>query len=92
MMRLLRFAAIFVGLAVATASAAASAQDASDVVVRMSQLEAQMRTMSGKIEELQYQNQQLRDQLKRFQDSQNSAVCQSAAIGRDDQVQLFLVS
>jgi tol-pal system protein YbgF len=45
----------------------ARAQDASDVVVRLSQLEDQMRRMSGKIEELQFQNQQLRDQLKRLQ-------------------------
>ena len=46
----------------------ARAQDEADVVVRLSQLEAQMRQMSGKIEELQFQNQQLRDQLKRFQE------------------------
>ena len=38
------------------------------MVVRLSQLEDQMRQLSGKIEELEFQNRQLRDQLKRFQE------------------------
>ncbi|SDQ95826.1 tol-pal system protein YbgF [Rhizobiales bacterium GAS113] len=63
-----RFIAILAGFTVAAVSAPVRAQDASEVVVRVSQLEAQMRQMSGKIEELQFQNQQLREQLKRFQE------------------------
>jgi tol-pal system protein YbgF len=66
--RPLRFLAILTGLALAGAAPAARAQDAAEVVVRLSQVEAQMRQMSGKIEELQFQNQQLREQLKRFQE------------------------
>jgi len=63
-----RFVAFLAGITVATLSLPARAQDISEVVVRLSQVEAQMRQMSGKIEELQYQNQQLRDELKRFRE------------------------
>ena len=66
--RPLRYVAILAGLAFTLAPAALRAQDASDVVVRLSQLEEQMRQMSGKIEELEFENRQLRDQLKRFQE------------------------
>jgi tol-pal system protein YbgF len=68
MMRPATLVAILAGMAVGLQALPARAQDESDVVVRLSQLEAQMRQMSGKIEELQFQNQQLRDQLKRFQE------------------------
>ncbi|MFI5013038.1 MAG: tol-pal system protein YbgF [Hyphomicrobiales bacterium] len=67
-MRPLRFVAILAGVAIGVSSAPGRAQDGADLVVRLSQLEAQMRQMSGKIEELQFQNQQLREQLKRFQE------------------------
>jgi tol-pal system protein YbgF len=66
--RLLSCVAILTGLALVPGPRAARAQDAGEVVVRLSQVEAQMRQMSGKIEELEFQNQQLRDQLKRFQE------------------------
>ena len=66
--RHLEFLVILAGLGTAFAHLPARAQDASDVVVRLSQLEEQMRHMSGKIEELEFQNRQLRDQLKRFQE------------------------
>ena len=66
MMRPVTLVAILAGMAAGLQALPARAQDESDVVVRLSQLEAQMRQMSGKIEELQFQNQQLRDQLKRF--------------------------
>ena len=68
MMRSVAFAAILAGFSAGLSAVPARAQDAADVVVRLSQLEAQMRQMSGKIEELQFQNQQLRDQLKRFKE------------------------
>lgn len=68
MMRAVRFVAILAGVATGLQLLPARAQDESEVVVRLSQLEAQMRQMSGKIEELQFQNQQLREQLKRFQE------------------------
>jgi tol-pal system protein YbgF len=68
MMRPVTLVAILALMVAGLPAATVSAQDAADVVVRLSQLEAQMRQMSGKIEELQFQNQQLRDQLKRFQE------------------------
>lgn len=46
----------------------ASAQDAADFVVRMSRLENQVRQMSGQVEQLQFENRQLRDQLRKFQE------------------------
>ena len=39
----------------------------SDVVVRVGQLEDQVRQLNGKIEELQFANRQLQDQLRKFQ-------------------------
>jgi tol-pal system protein YbgF len=46
----------------------ASAQDASELVVRLGRLENQSRTMSGQIETLQYENRQLKEQLRKFQE------------------------
>ncbi len=45
----------------------ASGDDAT-LVVRVSQLEAQVRDLNGKIEQLQYANHQLEDQMKKFQE------------------------
>ena len=62
-------AALFLAaLSISASALCARAQDAADTVVRMSQLEAQLRQMAGKIEELQFQNQQLREQLQRFRE------------------------
>jgi tol-pal system protein YbgF len=62
-------AALFLaGLSIGANAVCARAQDAADTVVRISQLEAQLRQMAGKIEELQFQNQQLREQLQRFRE------------------------
>ena len=60
----------FVLLAIATAalSAPAAAQDAADFVVRMNRLENQVRQMSGHIEQLQFENRQLKDQLRKFEE------------------------
>jgi tol-pal system protein YbgF len=49
-------------------SAPAFAQDAADVVVRLGRLENQMRTMSGQIEQLQFENRQLKEQVRKFQE------------------------
>jgi tol-pal system protein YbgF len=46
----------------------ALAQDAADMVVRMNRLENQLRQMAGQIEQLQYENRQLRDQVRKFQE------------------------
>src|SRR5439155_5241025 len=41
---------------------------ASDLIVRLDRLEAQIRHLTGAIEQLQFRNQQLEGQLKRVQD------------------------
>jgi tol-pal system protein YbgF len=51
-----------------TPLATASAQDASELVVRLGRLENQTRQMSGQIETLQYENRQLKEQLRKFQE------------------------
>ncbi|VTZ25460.1 Cell division coordinator CpoB [Methylocella tundrae] len=42
--------------------------DASTLLVRIDRLESQMRQMNGQIEQLQFQNHKLEDQLKKFQE------------------------
>src|SRR5437016_4487707 len=44
------------------------AQAGSDLIVRLDRLEAQIRQLTGVIEQLQYRNQQLEGQLKRLQE------------------------
>jgi tol-pal system protein YbgF len=46
----------------------ALAQDASELVVRLGRLENQSRQMAGQIETLQYENRQLKEQLRKFQE------------------------
>jgi tol-pal system protein YbgF len=46
----------------------AAAQDAADAIVRLNRLENQFRQMSGQMEQLQYENRQLKDQLRKFQE------------------------
>ena len=58
---------VFSVLALAWA-APASAQDAADAIVRLNRLESQFRQMSGQLEQLQYENRQLKDQLRKFQE------------------------
>lgn len=45
-----------------------SAQSAADLVVRLEQIENHMRQLTGAIEQLQYRNQQLENQLRRLQE------------------------
>ena len=44
-----------------------TAQDASELLVRVTRLEGQLRQMSGQIEQLQFQNRRLEDALRKFQ-------------------------
>ncbi len=63
------FRRLFVCLAFVTALAApAFAQDAADAIVRINRLESQFRQMSGQIEQLQFENRQLKEQLRKFQE------------------------
>ncbi|MFD0938052.1 YbgF trimerization domain-containing protein, partial [Methylobacterium trifolii] len=50
------------------AIAPAAAQAASEFVVRLGRLESQSRMMAGQIETLQYENRQLKEQLRKFQE------------------------
>ena len=60
--------ACLIALAALGLSAPALAQDAAEVVVRMNRLENQVRQMSGQIEQLQFENRQLKDQIRKFQE------------------------
>ncbi|MGL4438878.1 MAG: tol-pal system protein YbgF [Bosea sp. (in: a-proteobacteria)] len=51
-----------------TLAAPARAQDAADLSVRINRMENQLRQLSGQIEQLQFENRRLTDQLKRFQE------------------------
>lgn len=63
------FRRLFVFFALAFALAApAAAQDAADAIVRINRLESQMRQMSGQIEQLQFENRQLKEQVRKFQE------------------------
>jgi tol-pal system protein YbgF len=46
----------------------ALAQDAAEMVLRLNRLENQVRQMSGDIERLQFENRQLREQVRKFQE------------------------
>ncbi|WP_243374822.1 tol-pal system protein YbgF [Microvirga solisilvae] len=65
--RFLVFFALSLALAPPLAVPAA-AQDAADAIVRLNRLENQMRQMSGQLEQLQFENRQLKDQLRKFQE------------------------
>ena len=65
MLRRLIFVICLAGTAL---SAPALAQDASDFVVRLGRIENQSRMMAGQIETLQYENRQLKEQLRKFQE------------------------
>ncbi|AMJ63675.1 hypothetical protein AXW83_13760 [Bosea sp. PAMC 26642] len=53
---------------VLVAGPAAQAQDAADLVVRTSRMENQLRQLSGQIEQLQFENRRLSEQLRKFQE------------------------
>ena len=64
---MLRRLLLTVGLALAVV-APARAQDASELIVRLNRLENVSRQLSGQIETLQYENRQLKEQLRKFQE------------------------
>lgn len=61
-------AALAMGTAISCLSLPASAQDAADLVVRTSRMENQIRQLSGQIEQLQFENRRLSEQLRKFQE------------------------
>ncbi|MBA1155866.1 tol-pal system protein YbgF [Microvirga mediterraneensis] len=65
--RLFVFSAFALALA-ATSVFPAAAQDAADAIVRLNRLESQFRQISGQMEQLQYENRQLKEQLRKFQE------------------------
>jgi tol-pal system protein YbgF len=65
--RALAVAALIAGLSLLV-PASAKAQDVSELVLRLNQLEGQVRSLSGQVEELQFENRQLRDRLQRMQE------------------------
>ncbi|SFL61168.1 tol-pal system protein YbgF [Methylorubrum salsuginis] len=64
---MLRRLLLTVGLALAFATPL-RAQDASELIVRLNRLENVSRQLSGQIETLQYENRQLKEQLRKFQE------------------------
>jgi tol-pal system protein YbgF len=60
---------VITALACVLVTPAAAQMSASDVVVRLDQIEAQMRVLTGQVEQLQFRNQQLEQQLRRAQDA-----------------------
>ncbi|WP_327525595.1 tol-pal system protein YbgF [Bosea sp. (in: a-proteobacteria)] len=61
-------AALALGAAVSCLSLPVRAQDAADLVVRTSRMENQIRQLSGQIEQLQFENRRLSEQLRKFQE------------------------
>jgi tol-pal system protein YbgF len=65
-MKIFHYSVFVAGLMLAGTPAVA--QDAADMVVRMGRLENQVRSMSGQIEQLQFENRQLKEQVRKFQE------------------------
>jgi tol-pal system protein YbgF len=61
-------AAVLTAMVFVAAPLRAQGVDPSDIVVRLDQLQNQMRQMTGAIEQLQHRNQQLEQQLRRMQE------------------------
>lgn len=61
-------AALTFGLAASVMAAPALAQDAAELTVRTGRLENQVRQLSGQIEQLQFENRRLTEQLRKFQE------------------------
>lgn len=60
--------AALIALGCVLATPASAQMSASDVVVRLDQIENQMRMLTGQVEQLQFRNQQLEQQLRRAQE------------------------
>ena len=72
-------AAAFAALALTALPLRAQGYDPSDVVVRLEQLQNQIRQMTGAIEQLQYRNQQLEQAVRRLQEEQGGRAGPAAA-------------
>lgn len=59
--------------------AGARAQDAAELTVRVNRLENQMRQLSGQIEQLQFENRRLGEQLRKFQEDMEFRLGQGGA-------------
>jgi tol-pal system protein YbgF len=68
----LAFATTALAAFMLAASVPARAQD-SELVMRMDQIESSLRQLTGQVEQLQYRNQQLEEQLRALQDGRGSA-------------------
>jgi tol-pal system protein YbgF len=68
MTRILRFALLVVALSAPLAGARAQEEDISDLLVRLNKMEGQVRSLSGQVEQLQFDNRQLKDNLRKFQE------------------------
>ncbi len=66
-------------LSLAFAAPAMAQMSGSDVVVRLEQIEQQMRVLTGQLEQLQYRSQQLEQQIQRMQGGQGAPQQQSQA-------------
>jgi tol-pal system protein YbgF len=80
--------AVSVALAATLTLAAAPpamAQDAAELTVRTNRLENQVRQLSGQIEQLQFENRRLADQLKRFQEDVEFRLGQQRPTGQAGQ-------
>ncbi|SDG32560.1 tol-pal system protein YbgF [Bosea robiniae] len=68
--------------ALAGGAVPASAQDAADLLVRTTRLENQLRQMSGQIEQLQFENRRLSEQLRKFQEDVDFRLNEKGGGGR----------
>ncbi len=74
--------ALVTALATALLGHPAAAQDASELVVRLGRIENQSRMMAGQIETLQYENRQLKEQLRKFQEDVEFRLSEGKGGGR----------
>ncbi len=70
---------LVIALACAFSTHAARAQDAADLVTRINRLEATIRDLTGQVEQLQYRNQQLGQQVQRLQEQLQAGAPAAAA-------------
>ena len=75
-------AALALSAALAGGAVPAAAQDAADLLVRTTRLENQLRQMSGQIEQLQFENKRLSEQLRKFQEDVDFRLNEKGGGGR----------
>jgi len=75
-------AALALSAALAGGVVPATAQDAADLLVRTTRLENQLRQMSGQIEQLQFENRRLSEQLRKFQEDVDFRLNEKGSGGR----------